>query len=84
MYHVEPAVKPDAMRLCRISDPILPRWRLAPMTTTDRGASAGDNDPITADESNYLASGRALASGARMTEHLDGAWEFARGAEIVP
>ena len=41
-------VKPAATRLCRISDPILPRSRLAPMTATTRGSKNAFIDAVAA------------------------------------
>ena len=41
-------VKPEATRLCRISEPILPRSRLAPMTATVRGSKNAFIDAVAA------------------------------------
>ena len=41
-------VKPAAARLCRISDPILPRSRLAPTTATTRGSKKAFIDAVAA------------------------------------
>ena len=54
-------VNPDAMRLCRISAPILPRCWDAPTTATERGSKNGRID-----------AGRGDSARARPTARLDG------------
>ena len=66
-------VKPAATRLCRISEPILPRSRLAPTTATTRGSKNAFIDAVAAvrDRAAALSAKASVVDGERQRDVAD-------------